>query len=635
MQIKGIEGSALAKAAAGSPYYKNVHEFASNQAYSAIYRQLGPMLDVDGGKNIPQGLINYATSMGFQGNANPEVLKTREFLKKSAIRPMNELAKRLRDVRRGAEDPNWLDLTEYGEFGKALSKATLDVGSFTNFANVTGGQALGYISLDTRMARQTVRPSSFTLYQALDKSLAWQIVDFWALVKSTGGAAPGSAFGGGFTNAAASAFPSVATGSLTTSAGTYDMLNIVLKLALDGRAITMALAAQNNYVNISEQETANAALVVLQSMNWACYHGDSSLFANQFDGIGRQLVNGGYTQNIFDYYQFSNNFSTAHSWSPELTLYNMIYECAAQITGYANFGHITHAFMSPADMGALQGITNTTLNNIVNQLTEIQGRDPIFINGDLIGMRTRFGQIQFPMDLFIDARNIPLQAIVVDGVSQVTSTINKPTSVTAAIVTGSNATGSNFNGSYTPNPGGGDYVWAVAACDSSMNESQLTYTSLTSGVPVNGGVQLTITPNGANQVAFRIFRSGLGGCVNNSSPQPNEFRYVGAVAASGASSVTWTDLNGGFDSTGTVNGGAYTTIPGSSSIFLLDMDPMDYAIDFRMLLPLVRVELFAANLYMPWAVTEIGALRLRTPKFHGIIRNYVPTNPTFNPLSIN
>jgi hypothetical protein len=93
------------------------------------------------------------------------------------------------------------------------------------------------------------------------------------------------------------------------------------------------------------------------------------------------------------------------------------------------------------------------------------------------------------------------------------------------------------------------------------------------------------------------------------------------VLASGTVGVTFQDTN--------------AKIPGSEVIFLLDMDESDMAIDYRWLLPLTKIELFAQNLFMPWAVAAIGSVRLRVPKFHGMISNYVPDNPEWNPLSNN
>jgi hypothetical protein len=613
--MKGLDGRELQHM---GRIPKERMKLQTGNAVASLYNQLGAHSEHGIGKSI----IDFTTNIGTGGREDDETLAARAVLERSVVRPMNQRASRVRDLKRSLEDPNWLEDTA---LEKSMAKAALDVGTLTNFASVTGGQALGYISLDTRMARGTIRPSSFTLYQALDKSLAWQVVDFWTLALATGGSPPGAAFAN---------YTSVTSGTLNTNAGTYNMMDITLKLALDGRAITTALAAQNNYVNVSEQENTNAALSVLESMDWASYWGDSTLFSNQFDGALRQMINGG--ANVYDYYQYSNEYSASHSWSPELTLYNLIYQAAAEITSYGNYGHITHAFMSPGAMGAFQALTQNQLNNILSQITELQDRAPLVVNGNLIGMQTRYGHIQFPMDLLIGARNAPVQAVVVNGTNQATtSNPTPPTSITATAVAASNANsaGSNFNGSYTPS-GGGNYMYAVSGNDASMNESTLTY-SASGYVTVTAGqsVAVAITPNGTSATAFRVFRSGLGGVLNAASPTAGEFRYVGAIAANGASVVTFYDLNGGVNST--VNAGNYTFIPGSTSIFLFDMDPTDLAIDYRLLLPLVRVELFANNLYMPWAVAQIGSVRLRVPKFHGMIRNYVPTNPTWNPLIVN
>ena len=108
-----------------------------------------------------------------QGGAHPaneELFKTFDQI----MRPVNTVAKALRKHPRGVDrDGNRVTQTT-GPMVKsgAISKADLDVGTLTNFAQITGGQSLGYVSLDTQMARGTVRPNSFTLYNALHKSAA-------------------------------------------------------------------------------------------------------------------------------------------------------------------------------------------------------------------------------------------------------------------------------------------------------------------------------------------------------------------------------------------------------------------------------------------------------------------------------
>jgi hypothetical protein len=531
------------------------------------------------------------------------------------IAKANAIAKIFRSNTRAARFATKKELVEKG----ALSKAQLDVGSLTNFAQITGGQSLGYVSLDTQMARGTVRPNSFTLYQALHKSAAFQVVDYWPYASDTGGGLPGTAFSG---------FSNVSSGTLSTSAGIYSLNNITLKLAVNGRAITTALAAQNSFVDVSAQENINAALTVLESVNWSCYWGNPALYPNQFQGIAGVIP----ATNIFDYQAFYNNFATAQGWSAAQAMFNLIYEASAKITGYRQYGRITHAFMSPVCAGSLQGLVTTLLNNITNNITPAQERlHGVIVDGDLQGIRTRFGEIQFPIDFYITARDKPAQTVVYGNGTNAafTSSPTPPTSVAAALVTGV-VSGSAWTSAYVASSG--IYSYAVAGCDQLMNESYLTFVSsggvaasglAVSGVTVaSGAYQLTITPADTSCQAFRVYRSGLGYApVGSGNANPASYRYIGSVLASGSSPVTFTDLN--------------TYIPGSETVFLLDLDEQDNAIDFRFLLPLTRIELFAQSLYMPWAVAEIGSVRVRIPKFNGYVKNYVPDSTDFNPLAPN
>ena len=568
------------------------------------------------------GIREFLLATAYSGTRmeRPENRKILEQLDRAA-QPINAVAKAFRsNTRKMRQFPTLSDLSKSG----AISKADLDVGTLTNFAQITGGQSLGYVSLDTQMARGTVRPNSFTLYQCLRKTGAFQVVDYWPYAFDTGGGLPGTAF---------TSYGSVASGTLNTSAGQYELQNITLKLAVNGRAITTALAAQNSFVDVTAQENINAALTVLESVNFASYYGNPSIFPNQFTGIANAVPTG----NIFDWYQFSKNpIVSGNGWSNSQTLFNLIYEASAQITSYRNFGRITHAFMSPVAAGSLQSLVTTLLNNIQNIITPTQERlQGIVVDGDLQGMRTRFGEIQFPIDLYIGSRDKPAQAITFEnGSNAVTSTINAPTSLVANVVTGAAVTGvSYWDATFVASSG--VYSYATSALDASMNESALTILSTVSGngasgiaalsvsgIAVGGAVTLTVTPNGSAQQAVRLYRSGLGYTPSSSgAANPAAYRLIGTVLCSGAGAATFQDTN--------------SVLPGGETVFLLDMDENDYAIDYRYLLPLTKIDLFAANLFMPWAVAAIGSIRLRIPKFHGYCKNYLPDNPDFSPLLPN
>ncbi len=213
------------------------------------------------------------------------------------------------------------------------------------------------------------------------------------------------------------------------------------------------------------------------------------------------------------------------------------------------------------------------------------------------------------------ARDVPVQAVVNgDGTNQCSASLTVPTTLTVAT---SGNTGTNWTATYAAS---GNYTtYAAAACDASSNESTLVWATPISGVVAGGSYVVTCSGITAGTQAIRFFRSGLNSSATTSSGNPASVRYVGAVLCSGTAGVIFADTN--------------SKIPGSETIFLLDMDEQDMAIDYRWMLPLTKVELFAQNLYMPWAVCAIGAVRLRVPKFHGLINNFVPDNPEFNPLA--
>lgn len=577
-------------------------QFEVSKAIGNAAHQLGRASDTPMGQAILGMMING----GAESSNEHAVSLAKRF--NESMKPLNDMARiyRTEGFKKYLGKQSPLAKGAEGE----VAKAELDVGTLTDFSQITGGQSLGYVSLDTRLARSTVRPSSFTLYQHLDKSAANQVVDYWAAATATGGALPGAAF---------SSYSGVGAGTLATNAGSYELENITLRLLVDGRAITTALAAQNSFVNVSEQETTNAALSILSSVNWANYFGNPTLYTNQYEGLYHTIP----AANFFDF----NEFYTAgpavqEGWSKSLTLFNLIYEAAAQITSFNTFGHITHAFMSPTAMGSMEGLTQQQLNNILNEFSAHQGRSPIWDNGNLMGMRTRFGDIQYPIDLFITARDTPAQGILnPDGSNSASSPApHAPASVTATA--SASAPGSKFSLTYAPTAGA-NYCYVVASCDASMNESVLAGTGTVTGLAASGCVNITITgPSAADAAVFRVYRSGLNyssTATVASAITAGEFRFIGEIAANGSSAVEFQDLN--------------THIPGSDTIFLLDLDEGDFALDYRFLLPLSRIDLFAQSLYMPWAIATIGAIRNRIPKFHGIITNFVADSPVWDPLS--
>ncbi len=483
----------------------------------------------------------------------------------------------------------------------AYKKSGLDVGLQTNLSQVVGGQALGHISLDTEVYRSTIRPNMFTMYYALKKTPAKQIVDYWPVATDTGGPLSGSAwagFGGAYTNV------------MNYDSGNYSLNTLTLGLAYNARAITTALSTQDSFVNINDQETANAALSVLKTVDWTIYWGNRTLYANVPNGIYPQLP----PENIFDFRDFNAKTNASGNTPISQVLFNLILDACGQISGWNTFGQPSHAFMPSNAFAKASQFLMQVVNNVVNLGPGAANRGSVFINADSRGLNTGFGLVKFVGDVNIVARNRPAQAILKpDGSNSATaSNPTKPSTVVAAV--GTPGSGRSFEAAYN----GSRFIYGVSILDASMVESQVTWaylgTTATWTVPVNTGqaVTLTITPGVADGVTARIYRSGsavANGYVPGNA-DVNRVQYIGEVALNGLTPVNFVDTN--------------AWIPGSEPIFLVDLNDFDKALDYRYLMPLCRINLYANQLFMPWAVAHIGAPRLTIPKWHGAIINFVP-----------
>lgn len=594
----------------------NINEMVAKAAavFGAGVNQMGE--DFRGLRNIMMGIATYRKNDDAGWESNRTV---GDFLRAQSphIEKSNLRASWFRENPRPRYIPDIDDMLVKGQ-PIAKANSILDVGTSVNLASIAGGQSVGYMSLDTRLYRSTIRPNSFTLYNLLSKSQAFQVVDLWSTATDTGGGPAGTNF------QTVNQGNSIVGSSLQTSAGVYDLNTLLLALVVNGRAITIPLAAQNNFVDITAQETANAALSCLYSIDWANYWGNSSMFPSQPNGIFTVLSNT-VSGNIIDFWNYYTGSPSASGLTQQQALFNLIYEVCGRLTIQYTWSHITHAMFSPTTAADLQSLITTELNNLINVGRNIRV-EGVMPNGDLQGMKTRFGEIQFPIDVCIPARDTPVAAYKnAQGVAYTISTPSAPGGVTATLVTGSAYLSNNWTSQFTAN--NATYEYAVASTDSFMNETVLTYSNVVSGLTsadaaAGAAYQLAIAPPTATTglQAYRIFRSGLG--YNLTTGQnPASFRWIATVTANATGNVTFNDTN--------------AWLPGSDTVFMLDLDPGDAAIDYRMLLPLTKVNLFADNIYMPWAVCGIGSIRLTIPKFHAAIKNYPAANPAWNMFEPN
>ena len=122
-------------------------------------------------------------------------------------------------------------------------------------------------------------------------------------------------------------------------------------------------------------------------------------------------------------------------------------------------------------------------------------------------------------------------------------------------------------------------------------------------------IHFTITDGSTAGTAYKIYRSA------KDAGSSADVRYMTTIPRTGAATV-FTDLN--------------ADLPGTSSSFVLTMDPMYNAIEWLQFLPLMKFELYPTNAAVyPFLMLLFGTLALKKPTQHIRIKNIAPSDLTW------
>lgn len=128
-------------------------------------------------------------------------------------------------------------------------------------------------------------------------------------------------------------------------------------------------------------------------------------------------------------------------------------------------------------------------------------------------------------------------------------------------------------------------------------------------------VTLSITASVAGtETGYVVYRSR-----KNGTNATSDFRCMGKVAKASGGTTTYVDRN--------------REIPGTSKAFLLNLDPAATAIVWRQMLPLSEFALYPTNqAVIPWAILNMGYLRVSKRRHHVVIKNIGPSNAAWKPF---
>ena len=457
---------------------------------------------------------------------------------------------------------------------EALRKS-LDAGTATDVATLTGGQALSIQSLDHTLQATLADNKEFKLFNALSKMPAGNTVDEWTEATSQGG------FPGSTANSQ--------TGAIAAAQGSYARRTALVKYLMTMCQVSFAQSLVNTIVQSEATENMMGTLRLLRDVEHLSFYGDSDVVPTEFDGIAKQLISLGSSDHIV-------SAGAAPLSGLGATGLQTIASAAATIGGLGNFGTPTHLFTSPLAASDLD------VNLDPAYRVPLSNGAAANIGTPVRGIVTAQGDIAIERDVFLLDQN-SLKPFEVDYSAIAATNATNPVSVTA--VAGADSA-SKFTTGWD-----GNYYYAVAGI-TNLGQSVVTK-SIQYAVAVGDKVTLTITASaGGTETGYAIYRSRRNG-TNTTS----DFRLVARVAKGGAT-TTFVDYN--------------EDIPGTSKAFLLNLNPGHTALTWRQLLPLTRFNLYPTNAaIIPWALLMFGYLRMTKRRHHVMIKNILPTTATWLP----
>lgn len=408
-----------------------------------------------------------------------------------------------------------------------LIKALEAQQGITDVANLTSVGALQPQSLEGTLAKLTFSEQHLTLWRDIPKGVAQSTLEEYSVQKGYGQE-------GGWVGQMES--PLEGDPDAERKFATVKFLREMWKISDVSGIVTT--------IKDTEVWAKEAALMrLLRNMNATLYSGDSAINAFQIDGFEKTIINNGSSDHVID----------LRGTTPTQQTFRQLAELIQ-----ANYGNVngSNLYCSPGGMTTIDSIlgldggANSTQRYIQGQVGADGG---ISIGSGVKKIHTSFGTITPKVDNFIageyDSRGVPQSSEGVEGPTSVrapqtpsfTLTVNAPTVVGSKWA----ATG------VRPADGVLDYQYRVAA-GNRFGLSAAATAKTAANVAAGGSITVAITPNVNSTFPatyFEIYSEQVAGS--------GDFRFVKRVAASGASTVNFVDLN--------------EDIPGTTKMFLLDL----------------------------------------------------------------
>jgi len=489
---------------------------------------------------------------------------------------------------------------------KALDATTTT--SMTDLSQLTGGRAITIENIDTDLKSTVAEQKQLRLWNLFPHSPIYAVLDQYMLLSSQGQLGGHHSYGV-FTNE--SSFPTSKNVTLARKVDTTKFLR-------DMRDLTHVLDVSKTFADAHTILNKAGAMTVLEASEKASVFGNSDVIPNEFDGLYKKI-------------------QTAKAAG-----YDVVIDCRK--TGAASGSEGGQISEGQLDLGAnniMQGLgaaTHMLMPNTVKQdLNEIlpMSRRVNLGGGQQLDVKQLMGGL--PMAGFMSdfAYNgwgdgsVPHFKFVTqidkylpsgESASSKAPTVAVGTAPTAPLAAG--IVLANVADPATEFSAGdlGDYFYRVSAVNA--NGESIANAAAAGAITVLAGnkVRLTITGADATITGYRIFRSAM------NASDDSDCRWIMDVAATvGVGDTIVYDLN--------------SVLPGTSIAILMTNAPEFGAIDYRQLLPFVRIPLaFGLNSIVGWPYLYMLYHYLRVSKmeneqtgfgYHILFKNIRYSKSTF------
>lgn len=468
---------------------------------------------------------------------------------------------------------------------KAFSAGEGTGSDMTDLDTLTGGRAITVENIDTDLKVTAEARQDLVWWNLLRNKPIYAVLDQYMVLSDHGTSAKRHVFGKFRTE---SAFPKTGDVTLERKVDSTKFIRDMRDLTHVADTVS-TMAEKHGIINRA------GAMTVLEAIELATMFGNSDAMPTQFDGMYKKALdayNAGYTNAVIDN---RSTGSSSASKGGEITEERLEKGSENILNALGRASHMVMPTKVKADLNAIlpnsrrvnMGGGNAGLNNLLLGMPSGGFRSDFAWNGWGKGAEAHF-RFESSIDVFFPSgESADVKAPAADYPNS-TDAPAEPTSVEGAAASLST---SKFGAGDA-----GSYWYKVSAYNA---DGVSVATSIASALAIAAGEKatLTITCNDSTITGLSIYRSAMDAAT------AADCRWIADIAVTNAvSTTTFVDYN--------------LMLPGTSQSMLISNAPQSDAIDYRQLMPFVRMPLpFGLNNIVGYPYLYMLYSYLRTPKF--------------------